>query len=322
MKKSVPLLASVLLLAGLIYFAGPAELFSIISKADKKVILAGIALWSIAATIRTLRWQRLLREAGIRIPFALAFRVFNAGLFLSIITPGKVGDPARSALLKRASGESFSKSLPTIVVERVFDVTVIMLLGLLGMLSLPLGSVKSYFLTASLFYAAAIAFIIFVVSSRARMESMLNFFLGVVPFFPQAKGLREKVGGFSEGFHTSMTKFRRPNTLLLTLFLTLAIWLIEGLIFYLAFYSIGLKISYSLALGALTISVLVSVLSFLPGGLGSSEFVLALLFGSVMGFGLAQVTSAAFIGRLMSFWMTALVGLIFLSTLPRHSKQT
>ncbi len=313
MNKIFPLLVSFFIIAALVYFSGPEQLYSTIAKADKKIIALGIGVWFVSSILRTARWQNLLNEVGIKTTFPVAYRVFNAGLFISIITPGKVGDPARSVLLKKATGESFSKSLPTIVIERMCDITIMMALGIFGFLYAPVESIRFYFMVASAVYIMAIVGLIFTFISRDRLLSVTSFFVDSLSFFPQVRALKPEVGKFADGFHESFTKFSRKRTLSVTALMTLLIWLLEGVILALGFYSIGLTVNYPVLLTALMISTLVSVLTFLPGGLGSSEVVLVVFFTSVLSLPLASITSAALLSRLMGFWITVAIGSYFLA---------
>lgn len=318
MKKMLPIIGSVLLLTALVYFSGPAKLFSLLLGADKVLIALGIGVWFLTSLLRTRRWQSLLKETGIQTSFPTAYRVFNAGLFISIITPGKVGDPARSALLKKATGESFSKSLPTIVVERIFDIVVMTILGVFGILSSPVDGVKNYFIVATGIYAFAIAVLLYAFTSSVRFSKALHFVVGIFSFIPRVGAAKEKVDGFAENFNASMQNFKNPRTLGVTFLFTLSIWLLEGVILSLAFLSIGVSVNYPVVLTALLISSLVSVLTLLPGGLGSGEVVMVVFFTSLMGLTMVQITTAAILGRLMSFWMTAAIGSVFLLGLNKE----
>lgn len=318
MKKIIPVIGSILLLAALVYFSGPEKLFSLLLGADKALIALGIGVWFLTSLLRTRRWQRLLKETGIQTSFPMAYKVFNAGLFISIITPGKVGDPARSALLKKATGESFSKSLPTIVVERIFDISVMTILGVFGIFATPVDGVKNYFIAATAIYALAIVVLLYAFTSKDRFSRVLHFFVNVFSFIPKVKAIREKVDGFADSFNSSMQNFKKSKTLAITFFFTLAIWLLEGVILSLAFLSIGISVNYPIVLTALIISSLVSVLTLLPGGLGSGEVVMVVFFTSLMGLTIVQITTAAILGRLMSFWMTAALGSFFLFGLNKE----
>jgi len=314
------LFGSFSILAALVYFSGPAQLLSTISKADGRIIALGISFWFVASIVRTYRWKILLNKVSIEAPFSKLYKVFNAGLFISIITPGKVGDPARCALLKTETGQSFSKSLPTIVVERIQDISVMLSLGTLGFLLSPVTGIQKYLIAAGVFYSVAIGAIIWALSSQSRMETALNFFVGIFSFIPKVRSLKVEIPYFSENFHLSFKKFKNLKLLSKSILLTFTIWGLEGLILLLAFFSIGIEVSYMIVLTALMISTLVGVLTFLPGGLGSAEVVMVLFFGSLLGLGLVEVTTVALLGRFMSFWMTVFVGSAFLATIKSSKK--
>lgn len=77
-----------------------------------------ISLGSISA--RTLAWRMILPQ---KLPFRKVFRVINAGYLLNTILPFRMGEIGRSFLLKPV-GLGFWHVIPTILVERAFDLLI------------------------------------------------------------------------------------------------------------------------------------------------------------------------------------------------------
>jgi uncharacterized protein (TIRG00374 family) len=80
----------------------------------------------------------------------------------------------------------------------------------------------------------------------------------------------------------------------------------------LAFFALGLQISLIVAIVAISISVLISVVTFLPGGLGSQELITIAFISSMYYLSMDKIMAALFLGRIVSFWMYALVGALLL----------
>ena len=80
-----------------------------------------VLLFLLPMIIRGLRWQQLLDEVtpGVRVGNTIlsVFVAYGANLLFP-----RIGEVARCALLKQYDGSSFSKSLGTVVTERVFDI--------------------------------------------------------------------------------------------------------------------------------------------------------------------------------------------------------
>ncbi|MHC1587046.1 MAG: lysylphosphatidylglycerol synthase transmembrane domain-containing protein, partial [Candidatus Syntropharchaeia archaeon] len=144
---------------------------------------------------------------------------------------------------------------------------------------------------------------------RSRKVSKVMFnvlfrLLSLHPRFRDTKGKREEI---SEKFHSGFRfgKF----TLLMVSALSLLIWISEGLIFYLAFLSLGIEIPLLLIISVFAFSVLMGVITFLPGGIGSTEFVFALVLSNYMP--LSQATAGIILGRFLTFWLIMLIAGVF-----------
>jgi uncharacterized protein (TIRG00374 family) len=70
----------------------------------------------------------------------------------------------------------------------------------------------------------------------------------------------------------------------------------------------GVDVPAALAVGIYAVSVLVGALSFIPGGLGSTEAVMGLMLGLV-GADLTTAVSATLVCRLATLWFAVLLGL-------------
>jgi glycosyltransferase 2 family protein len=113
--------------------------FRNVPAADLLVYLKGINFWwlipSFALVIatfilRTFRWQIILREIS-HIDFPKAFHPLMIGFMMNCVLPGRVGEIARPALLKKKEGIPMSAGLATVAAERVMDVTFLIILFIL-----------------------------------------------------------------------------------------------------------------------------------------------------------------------------------------------
>jgi uncharacterized protein (TIRG00374 family) len=91
-------------------------------------LLPAAAAIAVAIPIRALRW-RLLFEEGRRPPLGPLTEAMLIGYFFNAVLPARTGEAARVIVLHQRAGTSRIESLGTAVVERAFDVFV--LIGLL-----------------------------------------------------------------------------------------------------------------------------------------------------------------------------------------------
>jgi glycosyltransferase 2 family protein len=125
---------------------GLAILALILVKADLKATVAALAglhwgylLLAIAANVpmfglKAWRWQEMLRMQGIRYPWRDAFLVFMAGLFLGLVTPGRVGEMSKALYLKQDRSVPISVGLANVLMDRLFDLYTILVLGAAGLI--------------------------------------------------------------------------------------------------------------------------------------------------------------------------------------------
>ena len=78
-----------------------------------------VALMSFA--FRVYRWQIIL-ESAHKVSFWQAFHPLMIGFMINCILPGRVGEIARPAILKKNENVLFSTGLATVAAERAFDV--------------------------------------------------------------------------------------------------------------------------------------------------------------------------------------------------------
>ena len=105
----------------------------------------------------------------------------TAGMSASNLTPGKIGEPVKSYLLKKTEGISISRTLPSVVMERVFDVFSVIIISLvgLGIVKLP-ANVTLVLFAIVLFYLSAIMLMFYISAKKGRIyymsEKLFRFF--------------------------------------------------------------------------------------------------------------------------------------------------
>lgn len=88
--------------------------------ADYVWLVPGIAVYFMAVAARTWRWHYMMRH--IRdIPLAPLFRIVCIGYMGNNVYPARAGEILRSYVLKQTYGVRMGASLPTVIIERLFD---------------------------------------------------------------------------------------------------------------------------------------------------------------------------------------------------------
>ncbi len=111
-------LISLALVAGILYFVDLRATAAAIAQAN--YLLLGIALILSAAwlLVRAQVWRTLLRDKP---SFIETFKTISEGYLMNNFLPFRLGEVGRAFLLSRKSDLRFMEILPTVVIERVFD---------------------------------------------------------------------------------------------------------------------------------------------------------------------------------------------------------
>src|SRR6266404_7943171 len=100
-----------------------------LANADPMWIGAAMIAYAINLSLRTWRWQIILRPVAA-IPYPIVARALLVGYGLNTIMPARLGELFRAEFFKKTYGLSRVWGLTSIVIERLFDgITVICCLG-------------------------------------------------------------------------------------------------------------------------------------------------------------------------------------------------
>jgi len=263
-------------------------------------IFLGLILVLASYVIRYGRWRLLLTGVNLKPPLVLDARIWM-GSYAFTATPGKSGEALRSLLLKKECGMPVPPTLMALVVERLTDGTAVLLLLVINLplllrwqlpLAVPIGIVLLVLILG----------LIILYSSRSKAQVKNNL----------KRLLSRKLGNASSDSVASLRLLLQPHLLLkATLFGSLA-WSLEGARLWLLLRGMGIEV---VGLGAATVAhvaaCLFGILTFLPGGLGSTEAATASML-TFQGVGIDLAVAAAILMRLMTMWLVSGIGILCL----------
>jgi len=309
MMKRYLLALAILILAMLIYSSDPKSIASHLSGVNPLFYILLPLPGLITSVLRTYRWRMLL---GKDISLKGLFPIQMAGIALSNITPGRLGEPAKALFLKNAEGIRVSKSLQSIIWERILDLTLLLVLALLFLTSY-LGRLSESILMLGIL---GVGFVIAVCATM--IYGLYNqkagyFLLGLAHKIPYVK--KRVTKGFLKSFYE--TDGMSGRILSTTFLLSAVIWMIDSVTYYLAFYALGVT-GYSLFFYATLIAfaIFAGLVSFLPGGIGSTEAVLIFVM-TLNGVPQSLGAAGALLSRAFSLWMALLIGFLSMFYLTR-----
>jgi len=113
-------------LIGLILFAiilsrmNLGEIFQNISNIKPIYLIAAVLLLFPSLIVKTLCWNYIMRQQEIRYSLKDSFLMCCSGLYIGILTPGRMGELAKVLYLKK-DGHSMGRSLVSVILDRLSD---------------------------------------------------------------------------------------------------------------------------------------------------------------------------------------------------------
>ena len=256
---------------------------------------------------RYLRFKYLLKTIDVEMPMKKLFPIFMSGIAMTV-TPGKMGEVLKAYLIKQEKGIEFSRLVPILVFERVFD-------GI-AMIMMALGGI--------FFFRQSILFFIFatgMVVSFFVLVAANKFVLSLIKKF-ESRFFHAKILDFAVSFFEHSQKLITFKNVLMSVLLGFIAWTLEGIsLFWLVsqFTQTGIKdFFYSQFIFAFT--SIAGFLVFIPGGVGIVEGSMSSFLTMFFGMTLPQAVFATLIFRFSTLWFGLSLGLIFLLQYLKSNK--
>ena len=274
-------------------------------------LLASLA-FVLAFSIRAMRWKLFLNPIG-RVRSLTVIQLFLVGVFLNFLLPIRAGELAKSLVLKRKTGISLSQSLPTITMDKAFDLLpalfVIAVVPFVGVhLDIKLWSVL---VLANGCLLGLALFVILAAWKRTVAISLLQRVTGMLP-----RTFGSKIEGFLTGFVDALLlSAKNPRVLLSAVLLTCVAVTCDGLYNYFAFWTIGYHITFGESLVGYLLFNMFYILPNPPGQVGSNEVVSLLIFTGLLHFAPDKVIAMAVFFHPWSGLLMCVMGMACLSSL-------
>lgn len=335
-KTSISLILGILLSVIALYFAFRHVPFRDLTSYLKTInyfwMLPSVSVALMSFALRVYRWQIIL-ESARSISFWRAFHPLMIGFMINCILPGRVGEIARPAILKKNENVHFSTGLATVAAERVFDVG-IMIVFLVILLStvqidpkLDITFGKYHFNKEALIAVGSVTFkllillligLISVSIDRIRNRVIdlvmrspsLLFFAG-----PDFKGnLQKKVCvplvHFIENFAAGLALIKYPAKMVACIGLSAVIWGLAAFSYYLMAKGCpGIHLSFNELFAVMLITCFFIALPSVPGfwGIWEAGGVFAL---AIFGIPAKEAAGFTLTNHVVQIFPVIIVGLI------------
>ncbi len=300
-KLIIAALLSVVLIVGLLKLIPDVNIISTLKSANPFYILLSFIICLTTLTLRSYRWQILLKISGKNAPFGIVHKNLVFGFFMNYLIPARAGDIIRTLTLKATTGIPAGISLTTIVIERIIDMTIITLLLVLSLSMIPASAMTTTIFITSLFIVVILITLLCVVYAlNSKLASR----------FPKHESFIQSTKSTIQSMFTPM--------LAVPFLISIPLWIIEFSTIFLISKSIGLEIPYFVTTTAGITSALAQTVPVTIGSIGVYESIMTgflSLFGvpASTGFTISVIDHSIRIIILVVLGIIATVHIAFLS---------
>lgn len=282
---------------GLSLWAGWRGVAAAVAQVGPLVLLGLLSLSLANYLLRFLRWGRYLALLEAPVAWRINLAAYFSGFALTT-SPGKLGETLRSVLLK-PHGVPPAASLAAFFAERASDLLSILVLAAIGLWS----------------YAPARPVVGLALAGVFVALLLVQWTALIAAIDRRAMARPQRWAKLVVKLCEIVLHFRRCFSLpALSMGLALGViaWFAEGFGFWWLLDALGHPLPLSTAVFIYAFAMLVGGLSFLPGGLGSSEAVMIGLL-AMNGFPEPAAVTATLLCRLATLWFAVGLGAVFLS---------
>ena len=211
-----------------------------------------------------IKWHLLLKNCEIDIPLKKSITVWFAGVAFEI-TPGHIGALMKSQILKTSSNIPRTKTVPIIIVEKVYELIGAILASVIGIIILGM---EFYLIIIAI---SGLVVIFFFMYHKPASELFFNR-------ITKLKFFSKYIDNMSE-FYEVVKKSTNVKAATICILLALTYWFIISAAAYYTLIAFDVNLlDYLKVLAIYTTSTLLGAISFIPGGIGITEGSIAGLF--------------------------------------------
>jgi uncharacterized membrane protein YbhN (UPF0104 family) len=289
----VAAVAAVLVVAALGVYADFGALADAFADFEWPLLLVAFALTFVNYVVRFWRWELYLKRLDVEVPRVHNVLVFGVGLTMTL-SPAKLGEVLKSALLRRAYGIPFSRTAPAVLVERITDALGIVVLAVVALAAA--GSSSGW------------PVVVVVAAGAVALVAALR-----LPLHRRLHRLEEA--------RSAALSLLGARLLLGTTLLSAAAWGFECVAAWVCVRGLGVDASLPTVAIVFTVASLAGAVSFVPGGLGVAEGSMTGLFQVLAGLARAEAVAATVLIRLATLWFAVLLGVISLPLETRAARR-
>ena len=291
-------------------------IFSLWQTSNKLWILAAMVVLLFQLSILTIKWAVLIDE---KISFSTLFKIRMIGAFFGTITPANAGTVVRAHYLKKATGIGFIKTTSSVVLDKLLEITVIAILGIvsisvLSVLLIDQNVISGLLATAVITFALIMAGTVWLLTDKKYGKKALKTLSSLL--------LPRKVQTILKPYFNKVhPHLLSVDKLVLPFILNVAAYAASYVYVLTLVWAIGAQLDYFHIFITLPLSSLIALLPITISGIGTREATTVFLWGL---FGVTPEQTLAIM--LLSFFIgrgiPTLLGWVFLSNFKPKSSSS
>ena len=244
-----------------------------------------------------IKWHFLLKNSEVDVPLTKSIAIFFSGIAFEI-TPGQIGALIKSQILKTSYNIPRTKTVPIVIVEKVYDLIGAILASAMGIIILGM---DLYLIIIAILVLAVIFFFMY---SRFTFE----FFFKRIT---KTKFFSKYVENISE-FDKIIQKSTTVKITTICVLLAVTYWFIISTAVYYTLIAFDVNtLDYLKVLAIYATSALLGAVSFIPAGIGITEGTLAGLL-TLEGIDVSTALILSVMIRIFILWYPVCLGLLSL----------
>jgi len=253
-------------------------------------LAVAVVICTCAWFLRGWRYRSILERLAYHVPLTVTTACIFVSQTANLVVPARLGDFVRVFILNHEYSTTYSEGVSSIVVERVFDIVMV---ALLGAVSLPFVlNVPPWFSTVILIPLIAGA-----------------LFFGFLLFFRTVDAKNRYIRILLTMVHEIRRASLTAGSVIALSFSSLLIWMLDVLACLAVVMMFSQQIPFAVVVLAIVIGNLVKAVPITPGGVGTYELSLALTF-ELSGVSPAVATLIAVIDHLIKNLVTLAGGIL------------
>ncbi|MCK9579647.1 MAG: flippase-like domain-containing protein [Methanoregula sp.] len=253
-------------------------------------LVIAVVICLMAWILRGWRYRSILKSLGYTVGLIFSTACIFISQTVNLIVPARLGDFVRVFILKHEYNTSYSEGVSSLVVERMFDIFTVAILGAISILFVL--NAPSWFYTI-IVLPLAIGVVFFIFLLFIGKFSTENKYIAIIL--------------------TMLHEIRKASLSIKSILLlgssSLVIWILDILVCFAVVLMFGEKIPFAVIVLAIVIGNLVKAVPLTPGGIGTYEIALWTTF-TLAGVAPAIATLIAVIDHLIKNVVTGVGGII------------